>query len=92
MWMNLESVIQSEASQKEKNKYRILMHICGISKSGTDESICRADVQNGHVNKGRKGKGSRQTDLKEVGEETELNNSVFLPQICSSVKLRLLQS
>ena len=30
MWMNLETVIQSEVSQKEKNKYRILMHICGI--------------------------------------------------------------
>ena len=29
MWMDLESVIQSEVSQKEKNKYRILMHICG---------------------------------------------------------------
>ena len=27
--MDLESVIQSEVSQKEKNKYRILMHICG---------------------------------------------------------------
>ena len=29
-WMDLESVIQSEGSQKDKNKYRILMHICGI--------------------------------------------------------------
>ena len=28
--MELESVIQSEVSQQEKNKYRILMHICGI--------------------------------------------------------------
>ena len=28
-WMELESVIQSEVSQKEKNKYRILTHICG---------------------------------------------------------------
>ena len=27
MWMDLESVIQSEVSQKEKNKYRILTHI-----------------------------------------------------------------
>ena len=27
--MNLETVIQSEVSQKEKNKYRILSHICG---------------------------------------------------------------
>ena len=28
-WMDLETVIQSEVSQKEKNKYGILMHICG---------------------------------------------------------------
>ena len=26
-WMDLESVIQSEVSQKEKNKYHILTHI-----------------------------------------------------------------
>ena len=26
-WMNLEPVTQSEVSQKEKNKYRILTHI-----------------------------------------------------------------
>ena len=30
MWMDLETVIQSEVSQKAKNKYRILTHICGI--------------------------------------------------------------
>ena len=30
MWMDLDSVIQSEVSQKEKNKYHILKHICGI--------------------------------------------------------------
>ena len=29
-WMDLETVIQSEVSQKEKNKYRILTHVCGI--------------------------------------------------------------
>ena len=29
-WMNLESSIQSEVSQKEKDKYSILMHIYGI--------------------------------------------------------------
>ena len=28
MWMDLESVIHSEVNQKEKNKYRILTHIC----------------------------------------------------------------
>ena len=26
-WMNLVTVIQSEVSQKEKNKYRVLTHI-----------------------------------------------------------------
>ena len=29
-WMNLEPIIQSEASQKENNKYHILTHIYGI--------------------------------------------------------------
>ena len=29
-WMNLEPVIQGEVSQKEQNKYRILMHIYGL--------------------------------------------------------------
>ena len=29
-WMDVESVIQSEVSQKEKNKYRMLTHIYGI--------------------------------------------------------------
>ena len=29
-WMNLELIIQSEVSQKENDKYHILMHIYGI--------------------------------------------------------------
>ena len=29
-WMDLESVIQSEVSQKKKNKYHMLTHIYGI--------------------------------------------------------------
>ena len=30
IWMDLETVIQSEVSQKEKDKYHILTHIHGI--------------------------------------------------------------
>ena len=30
MWMKLEPIIQSEVSQKEKDKYCILTHIYGI--------------------------------------------------------------
>ena len=29
-WMNLEPIIQSEVSQKEKDKYHILMHVYKI--------------------------------------------------------------
>ena len=29
-WLDLGSVIQSEVSQKEKNKYHMLTRICGI--------------------------------------------------------------
>ena len=43
--MDLESVIQSEVSQKEKNKYRILTHKYGIQKNGTDELICKAEIE-----------------------------------------------
>ena len=44
-WMNLEPNKQSEVSQKEKNKYHMLMNIYGIYKDGTDEPACRAAVE-----------------------------------------------
>ena len=31
-WMELESVIQSEVSQKEKNKYNMLTHIWNLKR------------------------------------------------------------
>ena len=40
--MDLESVIQSEVSQKEKNEYHMLTHIYGILKSSSDEPSGRA--------------------------------------------------
>ena len=45
-WMNLESIIQSEVSQKEKDKYHILIYIYGIQKNGTEEFIYRAAMEN----------------------------------------------
>ena len=44
-WMNLEPIIQTEVSQKEKDKYHILMHIYGIQKNGTEEFICPAAME-----------------------------------------------
>ena len=55
-WMNLEPIIQSEVSQKDK--YRILMHIYRIYKNGTEEFICRAAME----------KKTQRTDLRIWGE------------------------
>jgi len=43
--MNLEPIIQSEVSHKEKDKYRILMHIYRIYKNDTEEFTYRAAVE-----------------------------------------------
>ena len=41
-WVNLEPIIHSEVSQKEKDKYHILMHIYGIQKDSTDDPTWKA--------------------------------------------------
>ena len=43
-WMNLEPFIQSEVSQKEKNKYCILMHMAE-SRKMVREPICRVEIE-----------------------------------------------
>ena len=40
-WIKLESITQSEVSQKEKQQYSILTHIHGIYKDGNDDPILR---------------------------------------------------
>ena len=44
-WMDLETVIQSEVTQKEKSKDHKLTHICGTQKNGTDEPVCKAKIE-----------------------------------------------
>ena len=44
-WVDPEIVIQSELSQKEKNKYHIILLICGIWKNGTDERNGKAEIE-----------------------------------------------
>ena len=43
--MDLECVIQSEVSQKEKNKYRMISLTYGILKNSTDELIYKTESQ-----------------------------------------------
>ena len=45
-WMDLETVKQSEISQKGKIKYHILANICGIQKNGVDDFICETEIEN----------------------------------------------
>ena len=55
--MNLEPIIQSEVSQKEKDKYHILTHVYAIKKNGTEEFIYRVametDIENRLMDIGR---------------------------------------
>ena len=44
-WVNLEPIIHTEVSQKEKDKYRILTQIYGIYKNATEEFIYRATME-----------------------------------------------
>ena len=46
-WMDLETVIQSEVSQKEKNKYRILTYIWNLKKKkkGSEEPKGRTGIK-----------------------------------------------
>ena len=41
-WRNLEPIIQSEVSHKNKDKYSILMHTYRIQKDSTDDPTRRA--------------------------------------------------
>ena len=53
-WTNLESIIHSEISQKEKYKYCTLMHIYGIQKDRTyfQGSNGEPDIENRPKNAG----------------------------------------
>ena len=44
--MGLETVTQNEWSQKEKNKYHMLIciYLCGIQKNGIYDLICKTEI------------------------------------------------
>ena len=57
MWMDLETVLQDAVNQKVKNKYHILMHICGIQKNRIEESVGKAQIETDIEKKTMDGKG-----------------------------------
>ena len=42
--MDLETVIQNE-KQKEKSRYCILTLTCGMQKNGTDDLMCKVEIE-----------------------------------------------
>ena len=46
-------------SRKEKNKYCLLTHVCGIQKSGIDGLICKAEMETQIENKCLGSKGEQ---------------------------------
>ena len=42
-WMELETLIPSEVSQKEKDKYHDITYMCNL-KYGINEAICRIET------------------------------------------------
>ena len=47
-WMNLEPIIQSEVSQKEKDKYCVLTHITESGKMVLKNLLTGQQWRNGH--------------------------------------------
>ena len=43
-WMDLEIIIVSEVSQKEKDKYHMTLLLCGILKNYTNELIYKTET------------------------------------------------
>ena len=44
-WMDLDMVILSDVSQKEKGKYHMISLICGILKKDTNELINKRETK-----------------------------------------------
>ena len=43
-WREVEIIIRIEVSQKEKDKYHMILLICGILKNGTNELIYKTET------------------------------------------------
>ena len=45
IWMDLEIVIPSEVSQTQKDKYHMILLICGILKKATNELTYKTKIE-----------------------------------------------
>ena len=85
--MDLESIIQSKISQKERNRYT-LMHAYGIQKIGTDEPISRAGIE-----MQRMGMWTQACGEGEGGTNWEIRIDIYIPPCVKQVaSWKLLQN
>ena len=70
-WTNLEPIIQSEVSQKEKDKY-MLTYTYGIQKNGINEFICRAAMEKQTYENRLMDKGGREEGEGEMNRESSM--------------------
>ena len=49
-WIDLETVIVSEVSQTEKEKYNVTSLMCGIYKDNTSELIYKTETDRQNIN------------------------------------------
>ena len=79
-WMKLEPVIQTEVSQKQKNKYHILTHMYEIQKNGIDEPNCREgmEVQMSRTDCGHRGD-------REAGKDRDRSYGIYTPPCAKQI-------
>ena len=66
MWMDLETVVQTKVSQKEKNKYHILTHMCVESRKMVQMILFAKQKQRHKENRCIDTKGEREWE--ELGD------------------------
>ena len=77
--MDLEFVIQSEVSQKEKNKYHMLTHIYGINnkKKGSEEPRGRTGIKMQTERMDLRTRGVGRVSWDEVREVREWHGHIY---------------
>ena len=73
-WMDLDSIMLSEISQTEENKYRIISLLCGILKKKTNKQMQQYRNRNLDVKNKQVG-ARREAEMYSVGNM--INNNVM---------------
>ena len=85
IWIDLESVIESEVVRKRKNKYQILTHICGNQKNGTNEFISRLGIKTQMQRTDMWAQGRERGWWNKLGDQDGCIDTKVLHSICQQI-------